>query len=57
MLREVLSDLKLRRRFQAYVRRRRFVSQLFLLLLTRNFFFPSFPYEKYGRNYLNLHLE
>ena len=27
-----------RRRFHAYVRRRRVVSQLFVLLLTRNFF-------------------
>ena len=34
-----------RRRFQAYVRRRRVVSQLFLLLLTRNFF-PLVPVRK-----------
>ena len=34
-----------RRRFHAYVRRRRVVSQLFLLLLTRNFF-PGVPVRK-----------
>ena len=34
-----------RRRFQAYVRRRRVVTQLFVLLLTRNFF-PLVPVRK-----------
>ena len=30
-----------RRRFQAYVRRQRVATQLFVLLLTRNFFSPT----------------
>ena len=34
-----------RRRFQAYVRRRRVATQLFVLLLTRNFF-PLLPVRK-----------
>ena len=34
-----------RRQFQAYVRRRRFTTQLFVLLLTRNFF-PLLPVRK-----------
>ena len=36
-----------RRRFQAYVRRRRVVTQLFVLLLTRNVF-PLVPGETEG---------